>query len=73
MAGMDLRGLRLGKLWPRRSNWGRGAMPRTAPPRGLAQFGREVFCPWRKLEVLKPWQARTFAAAELAPSMTLKS
>ena len=24
------------------------------------------------LEVIKPWQARTFAAAELAPSMTLK-
>ena len=24
-------------------------------------------------EVIKPWQARTFAAAELSPSMTLKS
>ena len=33
----------------------------------------EVFCPWRPLEVIKPWQARTFAAAELASSMTLKS
>ena len=40
---------------------------------GLAQFGREVFCPWRPLEVRKPWHARTFAAAELAASMTLKS
>ena len=38
-----------------------------------AQFGREVFCPWRPLEVRKPWHARTFAAAELAASMTLKS
>ena len=41
--------------------------------RGLAQFGREVFCPWRPLEVRKPWHARTFAAAELAASMTLES
>ena len=39
----------------------------------VAQFGREVFCPQRPLEVRKPWQARTFAVAELAPSMTLKS
>ena len=44
-----------------------------APAQGLAQFGGEVFCPWRALEVIKPWQARTFAAAELASSMTLKS
>ena len=51
---------------------GGGAMRRTAAAWGLAQFGREVFCPWRPLEVLKPWQARTFAAAELASSMTLK-
>ena len=29
--------------------------------------------PVEALEVVKPWQARTFAAAELAPSMTLKS
>ena len=35
--------------------------------------GVEVFCPWRPLEVVKLWHARTFAAAELAPSMTLKS
>ena len=40
---------------------------------GWAQFGREVFCPWRPLEVRKPWHARIFAAAELAASMTLKS
>ena len=52
---------------------GGGAIRRTAPAWGLAQFGREVFCPSRPLEVIKPWQARTFAAAELAPSMTLKS
>ena len=50
-----------------------GAMRRTAPAWGLAQFGRGVFCPWRPLEVRKPWHARTFAAAELAASMTLKS
>ena len=31
------------------------------------------FCPWRPLEVIKPWQARTFAAAQLAPSTSLKS
>ena len=31
------------------------------------------FCPWRPLEVIKPWRARTVAAAELASSMTLKS
>ena len=37
------------------------------------QFGREVFCPWRPLEVIKLWQARTFAAAELARGITLKS
>ena len=41
--------------------------------RGLAPFGRKVFCPWRPLEVRKQWHARTFAAAELAASMTLKS
>ena len=46
---------------------------RAAPALGLVQFGREVFCPWRPLEVVKPWKARIFAAAELAPSMTLKS
>ena len=39
----------------------------------LAQFGREVFCPWRPLEVIKKWHAHAFAAAELVPSMTLKS
>ena len=50
-----------------------GAMRRTAPAWGLAQFGREVFCPWRPPEVIKPWQARTLAAAELARSMALKS
>ena len=66
------RGLRPKKLCPRRL--GRGSLRRTAPAWGLAQFGREVFCPWRPLEVIKPWQeARTFAAAELAASMTLKS
>ena len=50
-----------------------GLLQRTAPAWGLAQFGREVFCPWRLLEVRKPWHARTFAATELAASMTLKS
>ena len=52
---------------------GGGALRRSAPAWGLAQFGREVFCPWRPLEVRKPWHARNFAAAELAASMTLKS
>ena len=52
---------------------GGGSLQRTAPAWGLAQFGREVFCPWRPLEARKPWHARTFAAAELAASMTLKS
>ena len=52
---------------------GGGSLRRTAPAWGLAQFGREVFCKWRPLEVRKPWHARTFAAAELAASMTLKS
>ena len=42
---------------------GGGAMRWTAPAWGLAQFGREVFCPWRQLEVIKPWQAPTFAAS----------
>ena len=52
----------------------RGSWPsRAAQAWGLGQFGREVFCPWRQLEVVKPWQTRTFAVAELAPSMTLKS
>ena len=50
-----------------------GSLRRTAPAWGLPQFGLEVFCPWRPLEVRKPWHARTFAAAELAASMTLKS
>ena len=52
---------------------GGGAMQQGAPAWGLAQFWREAFCKWRPLEVIKPCQARTFAAAELASSMTLKS
>ena len=40
--------------------------------RGVGAIRREVFCLWRPLEVVKPWQTRTFATAELAPSMTLK-
>ena len=48
---------------------GGGSLRRTARAWGLAQFGREVFCPWRPLEVIKPRQARTLAAAELAPSI----
>ena len=74
MASVDCRGFWPGKLWPDGRARG-GAMRRTAPEWGLAQFGREVFCPWRLLEVVKPWQARTFAlaAAKLAASMTLKS
>ena len=51
-----------------RAGGGGGPMRRTAPAWGLAQFGREVFCRWRPLEVIKPWQARTFAGAGLAPS-----
>ena len=75
VADAYFRGLRPGKPRPTSQERGRGggSIGRAAPARGLAQFGREVFCPWRPLEVIKPWQARTFAAAELAPSMTLKS
>ena len=50
-----------------------GSIRRAALAWGLAQSGREAFCVWRPLEAVKPWQARTFAVAELAPSMTLKS
>ena len=32
---------------------GGGSLRRTAPAWGLAQFGREVFCPWRPLGVKK--------------------
>ena len=42
-------------------------------PAGCTGVGFGAICPWRPLEVAKPWQARTFAVAELAPSMTLKS
>ena len=52
---------------------GGGLRRRAAPASGLAQFGRQFFCLRRPLEVMKPWHARTFAAAELAASMTLKS
>ena len=52
---------------------GRGGRCDGLRRRGLAQFGRERFCPWKPLEVRKPWHARTFAAADLASSMTLKS
>ena len=76
MAGVDFRGLRPKKLCPRR--WrravgGGGSQRRTAPAWDLAQFGREVCCPWRPLEVRKQWHARTSAAAELAASMTQNS
>ena len=50
-----------------RAQGGGASLRRAAPVWDLAQFGREVFCPRR------PWQARTFAVEELAPSMTLKS
>ena len=72
MASVDFRGLRPQKALSKTRRGG-GSLRRTAPAWGLAQFGREVFCPWRPLEVRKPWHARTFAAAELAASMTLKS
>ena len=55
-----------------RAEWGGvrcDGLRRTAPAWGLAQFGREVFCPWRPLEVIKPCQARTFAAAEHDPKV----
>ena len=55
------------KSFGRRVGWGGDATD------CAGVVGREVFWPWRPLEVMKPWQARTFAAAELAPSMTLKS
>ena len=74
MARAYFRGLRPGKSRPTfRERKGGGWIRRTAPAWGLAQFGREAFCPWRPLEVAEPWQARTFAVAELASNMTLKS
>ena len=74
MAGVDICGLRPKNFGQDSgAGWGEGAMRRTALAWGLGQFGREAFCPWRPLEVIKQCQARTFAAAELAPSMTLKS
>ena len=57
MAGVDFRGLRP-KMSGQdgRPGGGGGGRRRTAPAWGLGQFGREVFCPWRPLEVIKPWQ-----------------
>ena len=40
---------------------------------GVAAIRAGGYLPVRPLEAVKLWQARTFAAAELAPSMTLKS
>ena len=58
--GAYFRGLRPGKplanmLVP--SAAGRSGR-RTARAWGLVRFGREVYCPRRPLEVVKPWQAR---------------
>ena len=66
---VDFRGLWPKKLWPRRSRWGGGRCGGLRRQGSLAQFGREVSA----LKVRKTWHARTFAATELAPSMTLKS
>ena len=46
---------------------GGGSRRRAAPAWGLAQFGREGFCPWRSLEVRKPLHARTFRPRSLQP------
>ena len=51
---------------------GGGGMRRTAPAWGLAQLGREVFCPWRPLEVITPWQARTFIGRRACTQYTPK-
>ena len=73
MAGVDFRGLRSKKLWPRRSRWGGGGDATDCAGVVFGAIGREVFCPWRPLQAIRPWQARSVAAAELAASMTLKS
>ena len=54
VASVDFRG-----FWPKKRlaktvGLGRGGAMRRA------QFGREVFCPQRPTEVIKPWHARTF-------------
>ena len=51
----------------------RGLEPADCSGLGFGAIRAGRFFPRRPLEVVKPWQARTFAAAELALSMTLKS
>ena len=65
MAGEHFRGLGPGG--------GGGGRCDRLRPWGLAQFGRGSFLPVEAAGGYKPWQARTFAAGELARSMTLKS
>ena len=67
MAGVDFRGLR-----PKRSGRdGRAGGGGDATECAGVGFG--AIRAGGFLEVVKPWQVRTFAVAELAPSMTLKS
>ena len=71
MAGVDFRGFQASSGQDGRVGGG-GAMRRTATAWGLAQFGREVFCPQRPLEVVQNRCRRVLsrpAAAELAPSV----
>ena len=56
--------------WARR--WGGGPMRQTAPL-GIGAIRAGSFLPVEAAGGYKPWQARTFAAGELARSMTLKS
>ena len=72
VAGVDFRGLRPGKLWPRRSRRGWvAATDCVGVEFGAIRAGG--FLSVEAAAARKPWQARTFAAAELAASMTLKS
>ena len=62
------------KVWPTRSRWGgRGDDATDCASVGFEAIWAGGFLPVGAVEVVKPWQARTFAVAEPASSMTLKS
>ena len=71
MAGVHFRGLRPKNVWPRRSPRGGGEATDCAGV-GFGAIWAGGFLPVKAAQVVKPWQARIFAVAELAPSMTLK-
>ena len=77
VAGTYFRGLRPGKSQPTSRQRRRGGLdPADCAGVGFGAIrAGGLLCPWRPLplEVVKLWQARTFEAAELVPSMTVKS